>query len=171
MEEQWAEIDNFEDYQISSLGRVKSFKIDKDNGRILAYGSSGGYRTVVLRKDGKSYNKYIHRLVAQAFISNDNPDIYNQVNHKDENILNNCVYNLEWTTCKENNNYGTKIERAIFSRPDNIPHYRPVRCIETQKEYASISSAARDMQVRDTTIKRACDGIHKTCKGYHWEYI
>ena len=44
----------------------------------------------------------IHRLVALTFVKNDNPFIYNVVNHKDGNKLNNHFINLEWISQKEN---------------------------------------------------------------------
>ena len=53
--------------------------------------------------------KYIHRLVAEAFIPN--PDNLPVVNHKDENKLNFSIDNLEWCTYEYNRNYGTGIER------------------------------------------------------------
>lgn len=169
MEEQWAEIKDFEDYYISSKGRIKSFKQDKINGKILAYGSSGKYYTVILRKNNIAYNKYIHRLVAEAFIPNKNN--LPQINHKDEDTHNNNVENLEWVTQKENNSYGTRTERMKSSRQKNIPHSRPVKCIELDKIFSSISEAARFVGVRDTSIRKACMGKLKTCKNFHWEFI
>ena len=47
-------------------------------------------------------NRLIHRMVAQTFL--DNPDNKPVVNHKDTNILNNHVDNLDWVTYKENMN-------------------------------------------------------------------
>lgn len=169
MEELWAEIKGFEDYQVSSLGRIKSFKQNK-NGKILAYGSSGSYYTVILRKGNNIYNKYIHRLVAETFIPNVNN--LSQVNHKDENTHNNCVDNLEWVEAKTNNNYGTRTKKAIKNRDiKNIPHFRKVKCIETEQIYPSISEAARTIGVCDTSISRVCKGERKTCKGFHQEFV
>ena len=54
--------------------------------------------------DGKHYK--VHRLVADAFIPN--PNNYSQVNHKDENPLNNCVDNLEWCTNQYNAKYSAR---------------------------------------------------------------
>lgn len=56
----------------------------------------------------------IHRLVAKAFI--DNPNKYEQVNHKDENKLNNNANNLEWCDLNYNINYGTSHARSYLNR-------------------------------------------------------
>ena len=101
----WKEIYGFNGYFISSNGQVKSCishngkeKISKP--MILSIGiSPGGYGVVVLRKDGKSYTKRVHRLVAENFLGEPNGRI---VNHKDGNKLNNCVNNLEYVTYSEN---------------------------------------------------------------------
>jgi hypothetical protein len=62
-----------------------------------------GYLRLGLCKNGKIKYYSIHRLVAEAFIPN--PNNYPCVNHKDENVQNNNVENLEWCTHKQNNNY------------------------------------------------------------------
>lgn len=169
MEEQWAEIKDFEDYQISTKGRVKSFKQDKINGKILSFGSSGDYYTVVLRKDNCPYNKYIHCLVAETFIPN--PDNLSQVNHKDEDTHNNEISNLEWITQIDNNNYGTRTIRATNRDYTKIPRFRRVKCIETGEIFPSISAAARAVNSCDSSIRRVCIGERKTCKNLHWEFV
>ena len=92
--EQWRDIEGFDGlYQVSNQGRVKSLKYGKE--KILkGVKSCNGYLTVGLCKDGKEVRKYIHRLVAEAFLPN--PQNLPQVNHKDEDKTNNCVENLEW---------------------------------------------------------------------------
>jgi hypothetical protein len=73
-----------------------------------------GYFRVRLKQKGYSKrNRYffIHRLVALTFIPN--PDNLPQVNHKDENKLNNNINNLEWCDNKYNANYGTSITRRL----------------------------------------------------------
>ena len=78
MLEVWKSIAGYEDYQVSNLGRVKSFC--KNKPFILSAGKSRiGYYTVCLHKNKKPLSHNVHRLVAQAFI--DNPLNKRYVNH------------------------------------------------------------------------------------------
>lgn len=61
-----------------------------------------GYIQVRLMTDNGMKQFMIHRLVAFAFIYNEDPINKNQVNHKDGNKTNNCIENLEWVTPSEN---------------------------------------------------------------------
>ena len=104
-------------YWIDESGTVFSEYINaplkpRDNGR--------GYLTVGLKINGerKWRHAYIHILTAKAFIPN--PENKPEVNHKDENKSNNKVENLEWVTHLENNRYGTKNERMVRTRCDDI---------------------------------------------------
>jgi hypothetical protein len=57
----------------------------------------------------------VHRLVAEAFIPNPDPEHFTEINHKDENKANNHYTNLEWCDRKYNVNYGTRIDRLSDS--------------------------------------------------------
>ena len=91
MKEVWKDIPGYENlYQVSNKGRIKSLYNYKRNGTdILIPRLKKGYYTIGLRKSGKRKWIGIHRLVAMAFILNENN--YKCVNHKDENKLNNNV--------------------------------------------------------------------------------
>lgn len=109
--EKWKDVIGYEnDYEISTYGRVRS----KDriisyangskrlqNGRILKqYKNTSGYMYVHLSRKKKRELKFIHRMIAESFI--DNPKGKSEVNHKDNDKLNNYVDNLEWVTRSEN---------------------------------------------------------------------
>ena len=121
IEEIWRPIEGYEGlYEISSYGRVRSMdRYDGRNhfikGKLLKNKDNGnGYLICSLSKNGIVKNKYIHRLVVEAFI--ERPDGLYEVNHKDENKKNNSVDNLEWCDKKYNNTYGTRIEREIKTK-------------------------------------------------------
>ena len=171
MEEIWKPI-GYEGYEVSNLGRVKSYKYDKINGKIMKpYKNTKGYLQIDLQLDGRKRENRVHlsvhRLVAIAFIPN--PDNLPQVNHKDEDKTNNCVDNLEWCTNDYNAHYGTHIERVaekirmpIYSvdKQGNIEHFPGVReadRIVSGKEYG-ISAQ----------ISMCLNGKRKTAYGRQW---
>ena len=103
-QEQWKDIFGYDGiYQVSDLGRVRSRK--SGEWKMLRPGKFGiGYLQVSLCKDGRKKNFYIHRLVASAFIENDN--IFNtEINHINEVKSDNRVSNLEYCTAQYNNTY------------------------------------------------------------------
>lgn len=92
----WKKIVGFETYSISSEGRIRN---DKRNKSKIATLNKYGYYSSSF--SGKNF--LIHRLVAQAFISN--PDNKLIVNHIDGNKINNKVENLEWVSSSENSKH------------------------------------------------------------------
>ena len=109
-------------YRISKNGDVFSYYRRKVR-QLKAYKVGAGYMCVRLTKDdGTEVQRYVHRLVATAFI--DNPQALPEVNHIDENKENNNVSNLEWCTRLYNMRYGTQIERANLSRKKTLERKR-----------------------------------------------
>jgi hypothetical protein len=163
--EQWKRviIDNIEwNYEVSTLGNVRNV----DTSRILKSRDNGnGYLIVKLYKNGKQKTFYVHRLVAFAFIENDEPTKKTDVNHIDENKYNNHVNNLEWTTHDDNVHHGTGIERSTKARS------KKVRCIETNTIYESTCQASRETGLHQSHICNCCNGKSKSCGGFHWEYV
>lgn len=174
--EEWKDIKCYEGlYQISDLGRVKSldarlwnghgFMIRK--GKILACSINPvwGYRCVGLSKDNNVKQHRVNRLVALAFIKNsqNKPD----VNHINENKLDNKVSNLEWVTHKENCNHGTRIKRIAIKKMVAI-----IGKCEKSNEYIYFSSfkEASTKGFDASTIYKCINNkaYYKTHKGYAW---
>lgn len=109
----WKDVTGFEGvYQISSLGKLKSFK-DLKFGRILSNkNSKGDYLSVVLEYKGEVRYVRLHRLVAETFIPN--PNKFNEINHIDGNKQNNDINNLEWCTKSHN------IRHSILMHPNQL---------------------------------------------------
>ena len=99
--EKWKKINGYKNYEVSSKGNIRNIHTKKYK---AVRKTKTGYLITDLKENGTKQTKYIHRLVAEAFVANLNN--YPCVNHKDENKDNNCVENLEWCTVAYNNNYG-----------------------------------------------------------------
>jgi hypothetical protein len=101
--EVWKNIEGYEDYQVSNLGRVKSLKRNKEI--ILNAGlRQNNYLLVILHKNNKRKTFNVHQLVAIAFL-NHKPSGYKLViNHINHNKLDNRVENLEIVTARVNSN-------------------------------------------------------------------
>ena len=98
MKELWRNIDGYKGmYQVSSFGRIRSFKYNSP--RILKPRKNrSGYLYINLCEDGRYRSFTVHRIVAKHFLGKSSLT----VNHKNGNKLNNTVDNLEWATIEEN---------------------------------------------------------------------
>lgn len=164
MNEIWKDIDGYEGlYQVSNLGRVKRV----NTGRVLkGVKDRKGYLIVNLCKNGSQSTKKIHRLVAQAFISN--PESKPQVNHIDENKTNNMVSNLEWMTSTENNNHGTRNKRS--SKTKSIPIIATNLTTGESTEFYGSSECARQLDLNNGNIAHVLKGRYNHTGGYTFKY-
>jgi len=145
--EKWMPITGYEGwYEVSNFGRVRRVKPGHGTfiGRILKPRALGAkYQGVYLRKNDKGTNKYIHCLVAEAFICA-RPDNM-EVNHIDGDKNNNSVKNLEYVTRAENMAHGYRAglisnrgERCGTSKltESDVHKIRKLLKTETQKAIA-----------------------------------
>ena len=108
MDEVWRYVEDFDGYEVSNFGRIRSYRSrwgKLDCPKIMKCSlDSHGYKQVSISGGGKSKLCLLHRIIAKTFLSN--PMNLEMVNHKDENPLNNRADNLEWCTRSYNNSYG-----------------------------------------------------------------
>ena len=174
MQEIWRDVVGYEGlYQVSNLGNVYSVRSKKILKPVTL---KIGYSTVVFPNKTRVY---IHRLVAQAFISN--PENKREVNHKNGIRNDNRVDNLEWVTPSENirhcfdvlgykgSAYGktpSEETRKKLSKANS----KPVLCVELNKVFDSGYIASQWLGLNKHSIANAIHGGWK-CGGYTWEYI
>lgn len=177
MEEIWKDIKGFEGYyQVSTLGRVKSLNrsiICKNGTQRIFWGtvlktrkSKNGYILCNLKKFGKTNNKRVNRLVADAFIPN--PHNLPQVNHIDFDKNNNSVCNLEWVTGSENIQYN--YDKAMSNAQRKVQRLDRYS-LDVLEEYVSMAEASRRIKGNYQNISRTCKNINYTHKGYKWRII
>ncbi|WLF29205.1 NUMOD4 domain-containing protein [Bacillus altitudinis] len=167
----WKPIQGFADYEVSNLGRVRSYKLGK-NGGILKPRKTNAkkpyYFLYLLNDKGKYQLVRVHRLVAFAFIPK--PIGCNIVNHIDGNKLNNVATNLEWTDHAGNNRHA--YETGLRVGPKKKFRRVAKICKNGSKTiYKSLAQASRENDISDTSIRRACNGIAKTAGGYEWKFV
>lgn len=108
----------FSDYIADSKGKIYSLK---SNRYLLGHIMTGGYPGVSLTNDeGVICQLKVHRILAMAFLKNDDPENKNQVNHIDGNKENNEISNLEWCTPKENTQHSVdmKLKPPVYYHED-----------------------------------------------------
>jgi len=102
-------IANFPKYFISKDGKIYSVKRNKI---LKPQTHKYGYLQFNLCKDGKSYYKKLHRLLAETFIPN--PENKPCVDHKNRIRNDNRLENLHWVTRKENNENTSKQSKSLW---------------------------------------------------------
>lgn len=182
MIEEWKAIKGYEDYYISNLGRIKSINSynnkDREEKTLIPTDNGNGYKLIRLCKKGKKQNKYIHRLVAEAFIPN--PLNYKEVNHIDNNKANNNVNNLEWCTRSYNVKYSYRkgkhipTKNMLGRKGANHPISKPIMQYDLNgnliREYESANLASQITGICYGSIKKCRNRKVKTAGGFIWRY-
>lgn len=194
MKELWKDIKGYEGvYQVSNLGNVRSLDRiifdriypKKRKGKLCKQYKANNYFFVVLYKDGKRKQHLVHRLVAEAFISN--PNNYPCVNHLTpvtEDSCINSIDNLEWCDYSRNNKYAYILGRNVPNLPNkgkfgaDSPFCKAIYQIdkntdEILKKYPSMIDASKELKISATTLTQVCKKMpHRiTAGGYKWRYV
>lgn len=158
---------------VSDLGRVKSFLRDKEDGLILkCTEDKKGYLRLRVTLDREKFSYKVHRLVAEAFVSN--PDGKPQVNHKDGNKKNNVAENLEWVTNAENAQHamGHGLWRGVLDASRKVNETRKTPVIAENATtgeilcFDSVSNAERHFKSRH--ISDVLNGKRAKAAGHYF---
>lgn len=174
---EWRIIAEDTNYSVSNTGLIKR----NSTNHILKFGNKKRYYTVALYSNGERKDRYVHRLVAIAFLPN--PNNLQYVNHIDHNIHNNNLQNLEWCTSSENARHSYENNRRELE-------YKTTRKATTEKMieaskkkvvqydlkmnvmaiFESGAEAGRQTGINSKGISAVCRGIRKTAGGYIWRF-
>ena len=178
MEEEWRAISDYEGlYEVSNMGNVKSLydgrhKIFRE--KILRPRKDiYGYLQIGLSKEGERKKYKVHRLVLSTFSPIENMCKLD-VNHIDENKLNNALYNLEWCDRSYNINHGTRNKRA--GEKNSIPIAQLSLEGKFIKAWKSSHDAKREGSFDPGAIIKCCKNKfnregNNIYKGYRWCYL
>lgn len=155
----WKKMNRHPSYEISEEGVIKRTRTDELLSPFLA--GNGSLRITI---DGKT--EYIHRLVAESYISN--PEGKPDVRHLDGDKTNNHISNLEWA-------WHSDTQKASYGVGTNAPGGntppKPIRIVETGEEFESIRACARYISGSPSGIRQCLAGKINTYLGFHFEYI
>ena len=142
--------------------------------------NSNGYLIIGLSKNGKRKTVRINRLVYETFIGDlpqwiatDDGEHRMEVNHIDEDKTNNCLWNLELVTHKQNVNHGSYKNRISKTMINNVlnstPVYQYTPDLKLVRIYPSQAECKR-YGYNQANISACCNGKRKSHKGFIWSF-
>lgn len=173
MEEQWRDVVGFEGiYKVSNLGRLYKLSNGNRPSQFMSLNTydKDGYIKTALRKNGQRHYLRVHRLVAEAFIpNNEECPVVNHINGiKDDNRLE----NLEWCSISYNTQHAfDKLGRVGHNGNTNLSvemlDNSTLRSIRT---FESILEASEFVGVSSSAICQALKSENRTSAVYKWRY-
>ena len=146
-------IPNYPNYSVTEDGKIINNKTNRELKPILG---NTGYYQISLSNKGESRNLTIHRLVANAFLSND--ENKREVNHINGIKTDNRVENIEWVTPSENMKHAYKFGLKIANR--KTINNKFVLDTETGIFYNSAREASRLLGINENTLRGYLTGIN-----------
>ena len=168
-------------YKVSNWGKILNLNYrNTGKSELLEPSESNGYLVINLRKNGENKTCYVHRLVAQTFLPNTEgkPCVNHKIEGKKGKKINMVIFNedgsinkekttIEWVTPKENNDYGTRKERAGKARSKTVLQLSLSG--ELIREWESTKECGRN-GFNQGAVAACCRGERKTYKGFLWMY-
>lgn len=153
-------------YFVSTFGRVYSYNTNS----IVKGGFRSGYRNVSLKtKYCESTYIQVHRLVMLAFHPIEHPENF-IVNHIDGDKTNDCIWNLEWCTYKQNTEHACMMGLMSYNKGENN---RSATITENQaEEICKMLISGKYNYLEISNIINCSPGIvYKISTGNAWKHI
>lgn len=162
-------LEGFSNYEIyPETGQIWSYK----SNRFVGYKGRCGYVSCTLTDDDGKYNMLlVHRLIWMVVNGEIPKD--KEINHLDENPMNNSISNLSMVSHVENANWGTRNKRMLKNRTGKFAP-KPVLALKDgniEMLFPSAREAERKTGYSDVGISRCCNGSKTEYKGYQWMYL
>jgi hypothetical protein len=157
----WDTVKGYENYKVSSKGRVYSAKSKKF---LKPWMHKQGYHFVGLCKDNKKKNHLIHGLVASTFYFIEDYDGY-EIDHIDRDKTNNNLLNLRFCSRSENN-----LNKSLSTR--NNSGLKGVSYFKRDNKWTAhinINQKQKNLGLFDTK-EEAYEAYKEASKKYHGEY-
>jgi hypothetical protein len=164
--EEWRDIKDMEDYQVSNKGRVKN----KHNNFLMKESDHFGYTRV-----GIGINKYyVHRLVANAFIPN--TENKPSVDHINRDKKCNVLENLRFATSKEQSANQTITNGGCYKKINMIDIktniiIKEFNNIHETIEFIMLNNKETDKKSIENKIRAVCTNRKEFAYNYKWKYI
>lgn len=171
--ETWKIIPDFPCYEISNTGFVRVLISQKKGisipGMILKFrlgGAKKQYHRVALVKDGRQYDRYVHRLVCSIYNGTPPRKEY-QVAHLDGNPKNNNAENLIWATVKENHSHKTLHGTHLIGDKNPMAKIKEEIALSILEDYISGQKSALIADKYNTTIST----VLSIASGRGWSHV
>lgn len=147
-------------YEVSNCGGVR-----RGGRRIKGWLNERGYRRISIRIDDKQYQRFLHHLVAEAFIG-PRPE-WTVLNHIDGDKGNNSAWNLEYISPKQNVEHATAL--GLYPKGEDNPYSRltesqVVKILRILKGPHNKSEMSRQFRITRQTIRLIE-------RGKRWAYL
>lgn len=158
---EWRVIPDYPNYAANSLGKIANIK----TGKLRKFSNHKGYVQCMVRKDGKSYNKFVHRLIANAFLPT--PQEGQVIDHINGIRDDNRVENLRWCSVDENLHFPLAIKNREHLKKQCSQYHLDGTLITS---FNSVFEAATALNLNSGAINNCCIGRKLTCGGFQWRY-
>lgn len=175
MKEEWKEVKEFENYEVSNTGKIRNKGTKKE---LEPWIINSGYLTIAMSDGKKGHPRTVHRVVAKAFL--DNSEEMEVVNHIDHNKLNNKASNLEWLSQKDNCKHSHEAGRSNshtarekLSKVSSKAVYQKDEEGNIIKLWESPTQAAKESNgyFRTNQIGLVANGERNHHRNYIWEFV